>query len=359
MKDLNEMKTILEDCEKRSQSIRDWFDVDSKQTELQKMYGQISSVGFDKDLNRDISYLSKLISKFNQLEVSQATARFFFDEICESPDQDLIAEVFEDVLKFQAELEEFELIALFNEDDKKNAIITINSGAGGTEAQDWAKMVFKMYHKWALKKGFVVEILNLLKNDHDGIKNIDFLVTGKYAYGLLKSETGVHRLVRNSPFDSKNSRHTSFSSVLVTPEIDDNILIELKDSEIEIDTYCAASGSGGQNVNKVETAVRVTHIPSQIVIRCQSERSQHQNIDIALKILRSRLYEMELQNRMAASKELHSTLVSISWANQIRSYFLQPKIIIKDHRTGMESFDSDGVLNGDIDRFIHAFLLKK
>lgn len=251
---------------------------------------------------------------------------------------------------------DFELQQMFKDDDLNNAIVSINSGAGGLEAQDWSRMLFRMYQRWAEKHRFNFDIINIVKTDNDGIKNVDFVIGGKFAYGLLKVETGVHRLVRNSPFDAKNSRHTSFSSVFVSPEIDDKIEIKIDDNDIRIDKFCA-SGPGGQHVNKTESAIRITHLATKIVVNCQNEKSQHSNQETAMKLLRSKLYELELRKKRERLQQLHDEKSDISWGNQIRSYFLQPKVIIKDHRTNIEFYDADRILGGDIDQFIREALL--
>lgn len=269
-----------------------------------------------------------------------------------------ISPISADVSSLNEKIEYFELEQIFNGDDANNCIVSINSGSGGLEAQDWARMLFRMYQRWCEKHGFEIKILNILKNGKEGLKNIDFLVSGKYAYGYLKVETGVHRLVRNSPFDAKNSRHTSFSAVFVSPEIDDKIVVEVRENDLRIDYFCA-SGPGGQNVNKVESAVRITHLPSKIVVSCQNERSKHQNLEMAHKLIRSKLYELERMKQMEKMSERHDNMSDISWGYQIRSYFLQPKVIIKDHRTQIELYNADAVLGGDIDVFIKSALIGK
>jgi peptide chain release factor 2 len=252
-----------------------------------------------------------------------------------------------------------ELNKLFGEkDDFNNAIVSINAGAGGTEAQDWAAMLLRMYLRWSEKRGFTAEITDILPDEEAGLKNVCFTVTGDYAYGNLKSESGIHRLVRISPFDASSRRHTSFASVLVTPEIDDEISISIDEGDLRIDTY-RASGAGGQHVNKTDSAVRITHVPTQIAVQCQSQRSQHKNKATALKILRSKLYELELQKQYKEREGLQSAKKEIAWGSQIRSYVLQPYRLVKDHRTNLDIGNVDGVLNGDIDEFIKTFLLLK
>ena len=245
---------------------------------------------------------------------------------------------------------------LKSEDDRLSAIVSINSGAGGTEAQDWAEMLFRMYSRWAESKGYDIATVNVLAGDEAGIKNITFMVEGKYAYGLLKAESGVHRLIRISPFDTGKRRHTSFASVFVSPEIDEDFEVEVNESDLRVDTF-RASGAGGQHVNKTDSAVRITHFPTGIVVTCSNEKSQHRNKAIAMKILRSRLYEKRLEEERAKQDELHHQKKEIAWGSQIRTYTMQPYRLVKDHRTGLEAGNVDAVLNGQIDRFIETYLL--
>jgi peptide chain release factor 2 len=245
---------------------------------------------------------------------------------------------------------------LSGELDKNNAIVSINSGAGGTEAQDWAQMLLRMYLRWAERKGFSTEIVDTLYGEEAGIKNVTFIVRGEYAFGYMKAEIGVHRLVRISPFDSNARRHTSFTSVAVIPEIDDEIKIDIPESDLRIDVY-RSGGPGGQGVNTTDSAVRITHLPTNLVVVCQNERSQHKNKALALKILRARLYEIERKKREDEIDKLHREKKAIEWGSQIRSYVLQPYQLIKDHRTNHETGNVNAVLDGSIDDFIQAFLL--
>lgn len=250
-------------------------------------------------------------------------------------------------------------IALFlpGEHDSKNAIVTINAGAGGTESMDWAAMLLRMYVKWASKKGFKAEVIDKLEGEEAGIKSVTFTVEGKYAYGLLKGETGVHRLVRISPFDASRRRHTSFAAVYVYPDMEDDEDVEIDTKDLKIETF-RASGPGGQYVNMTDTAVRVTHIPTEIVVTCQKERSQYRNKQIALRILKAKLLDLERKKKKKEMEKISGEKKRIEWGNQIRSYTLQPYKLVKDHRTGHEEAKAEEVLDGEIDRFIESFLKK-
>jgi peptide chain release factor 2 len=242
-------------------------------------------------------------------------------------------------------------------DDQSNAIVSLHPGAGGTEAQDWAEMLLRMYLRWADQKGYKTEIMEYQPGEEAGVKSVTITVEGEYAYGHLKAEAGIHRLVRISPFDANSRRHTSFASVFVYPEIDETVKVEIIESDLRIDTY-RASGAGGQHVNKTDSAVRITHLPTNIVVACQNERSQHKNKAMAMKILRSRLYELELEKQREKMETYHKTKKEIAWGSQIRSYVLHPYRMVKDHRTGLEIGNADGVLDGNIERFIQAYLLQ-
>lgn len=245
---------------------------------------------------------------------------------------------------------------LSSEQDSMNAIMSIHAGAGGTEAQDWVEMILRMYLRWAESRGFATKIIDLLPGDEAGIKSVTFTLEGEYAYGYAKAEIGIHRLVRISPYDASARRHTSFASVFVYPEVDDDIKIEIDEKDLRIDTF-RAGGKGGQHVNKTDSAVRITHLPTGIVVQCQNERSQHKNKSMAMKYLRSRLYEMELQQKNDKISEENKLKKDIAWGSQIRSYVLHPYKMVKDHRTNLENSNAGRVLDGDIDEFIQAYLM--
>lgn len=241
--------------------------------------------------------------------------------------------------------------------DIRNAIVSIHPGAGGTEAQDWASMLLRMYQRWCESKGYRTEVVDFQPGEEAGVKSVTFTVEGEYAYGYLKAESGVHRLVRISPFDASSRRHTSFASVFVYPEVEEDIDIDINEADLRVDTF-RASGAGGQHVNKTDSAIRITHLPTGIVVQCQNQRSQHKNRATAMKILRARLYELKLKEQEKKMESLHKDKRDIAWGSQIRSYVLQPYRLAKDHRTGIEVGNVDGVLEGDLDGFIEGYLLE-
>ncbi len=275
----------------------------------------------------------------------------------EEGDESALAEAKSKLDEIVVKVEDLEFKRILGEpEDTSNAIVSINAGAGGTEAQDWADMLLRMYLRYAERSGFKTEIVEYQEGDEAGLKSATFLVNGDYAFGYLKGESGVHRLVRISPFDSNKRRHTSFASVFISPEIDDSIEVDIDDKDLRVDTY-RASGAGGQHVNKTDSAIRITHAPSGIVVSCQNERSQRQNRETAMKILRARLYELEREKQREKMDELNSTKKEIGWGSQIRSYVLHPYRMIKDHRTDFETGNVDPVLDGDLSEFIKNYLI--
>jgi peptide chain release factor 2 len=303
------------------------------------------------------SRLEQAIARQERFETSieDAGVLFEFAEEDEESLHELRALI--ERLEGEINLAETEML-LSGENDRLNAICTIHPGAGGTESQDWAEMLLRMYLKWAERRGFKTEILDYQPGEEAGVKSVTFMVEGEYAYGLLAAEAGVHRLVRISPFDQASRRHTSFASLFVYPEIDENIEVEINDKDLRVDTY-RSTGAGGQHINTTDSAVRITHLPTGIVVACQNQRSQHQNRAVAMQVLRSRLYELELEKRRAETAELEANKQEISFGSQIRNYVLAPYRLVKDARTKLERGDVDSVLAGDIDDFIKSYLLSR
>jgi peptide chain release factor 2 len=301
--------------------------------------------------------LEIIVEGWRKLKNNIDDAEILFNLASEEDDEKTIEEIRKDIDVLQSSLRDEELkLMLGSEQDPMNAIMTIHAGAGGTEAQDWAEMILRMYLRWAERKGFTTSIIDYQPGDEAGVKSASLTIEGEYAYGYAKAEIGIHRLVRISPFDSGARRHTSFASVFVYPEIDDEIVIEVDENDLRIDTY-RSTGAGGQHVNKTDSAVRITHLPTGIVVQCQNERSQHKNKAMAMKFLKSRLYEMELQKHRKKLDELNKAKKDIAWGSQIRSYILHPYKLVKDHRTNLEVGNVNRVLDGDIDDLIEAYLM--
>ena len=292
----------------------------------------------------------------NELAGRLTDARGLADLLEADPDPGMEAELAKEVTALDRAVASFELKSMLQgPDDFRDALLTVHPGAGGTESQDWAEMLTYMYRRWAEQHGYKVTVLDIEPGEEAGIKSASLEIQGSYAYGFLKAEKGVHRLVRISPFDSQARRHTSFASVFVYPEIDDTIEIDLRDEDIKMDVF-RASGAGGQHVNKTSSAVRLTHIPTKLVVSCQQERSQHKNKETAMKMLRAALYQRKLEEQQAEQAKVEATKTDISWGNQIRSYVFQPYTMVNDHRTELKVTDVQKVMNGDLDQFIHSYL---
>jgi peptide chain release factor 2 len=342
------------------------FDLDKDEEELKKLEHIMSKANFwQKDqeevskINKQSAFLREKIDHWKTLFRETEEAKILADMAHEEDDPSALKEVEEDVFRLEKKLQDLELQSLLGDpDDKRNAIVSINAGAGGTESQDWTEMLFRMYLRWSESRGMSIEVVDYLPGDEAGVKNVTFTVSGPFAYGYLKSEHGIHRMVRISPFDATGRRHTSFASVSVIPEVDTDIQIDIDEKDLRIDTY-RASGPGGQHVNKTSSAVRITHLPTNIVVQCQNEKSQHRNKDTAMNLLKARLYELEKHKQEQKKQELHSNQKEIAWGSQIRSYVFNPYRMVKDHRTNHEVGDLDRVMNGDVDMFIDAYLRRR
>ncbi len=350
-------------CRRAWASSGGFFDVPAKRAELERIEAQASQPDFWNDQEA----AQRLMSERSSLERTLARQREFESHIEDAgvllefaeSDAESVPELRSLIERLEREVGQAETeMLLGGENDMLNAICTIHPGAGGTESQDWAEMLLRMYLKWAEGRGFKAEVLDYQPGEEAGIKSVTFRVEGEYAYGLLAAEAGVHRLVRISPFDQAARRHTSFASLFVYPEIDENIEVEVNEKDLRVDTY-RATGAGGQHINTTDSAVRITHIPTNIVVQCQNQRSQHQNRAVAMQILRSRLYELELEKRKAETAELEANKQDISFGSQIRNYVLAPYRLVKDARTKLERGDVDSVLAGDLDDFIKAYLLSR
>lgn len=339
------------------------FDLAASEERLKKIEKTLSNSDFwQKDHSEATELSQERGVLINQLEQWQRYKNeleeldILTNVALEENDQHSMKDLNKDLLELEKQIERYELQSLLGDrDDKRNAIIAVNAGAGGTEAQDWVEMLLRLYLRWAESRGMKTQIVDDLPGDEAGIKNVTFTVSGPYAYGYLKSEDGIHRMVRISPFDANARRHTSFASVSVLPEIEDDITVEINDKDIRVETF-RASGPGGQHVNKTSSAVRITHLPTNIVVQCQNEKSQHRNRELAMKILRARLYGLEKEKQEKEKQLRHQSQRDIAWGNQIRSYVFNPYQLVKDHRTDLEVGNIERVMNGDIDVFIEAYL---
>ena len=306
---------------------------------------------------RQRSMLQEAIERWEVLQQQLEEQRLMLELAEAEGELSVAAEISTALTKLEHDVAQTELARMLSgPDDEKSAILTIHAGAGGTESQDWAEMLLRMYLRWAERKGFGTQIIDILAGEEAGVKSVTMLIEGKYAYGYAKAESGVHRLIRLSPFDANNRRHTSFASVFVIPEIEDDIQVVVNEADLRIETF-RAGGHGGQHVNVTDSAVRIIHIPTGIVVQCQNERSQHKNRAFAMKVLRSRLYELEKEKRTEKLEQYSQSKKEIAWGHQIRSYILHPYRLIKDHRTDLEVGDVEAVLDGDLDPFIEQYLL--
>ncbi len=362
MVEFDEFKTAVNGFREPLEEVKDSLDLDNKQLRIQELEREMEAPGFWdvpeqsqkktielKNLKDDIATYDHLKEQLEEIEV-------LIEMGDEEEDLDVIPEIQEGIAAFQETMEEIRIKTLLSgEFDSANAILTIHAGAGGTEAADWASMLYRMYTRWAAKKGFAVEELDFQAGDEAGIKSVTFQVDGLNAYGLLKSEAGVHRLVRISPFNAAGKRQTSFVSMDVMPDIEEDVDVEVRDEDIRIDTY-RSSGAGGQHINKTSSAIRITHFPSGIVVQCQNERSQHMNKDKAMQMLKAKLYMLKLEENAQKAADIRGEVKEIGWGSQIRSYVFQPYTMVKDHRTSAETGNVDAVMDGSIDLFINAYL---
>ncbi|MBU1181074.1 MAG: peptide chain release factor 2 [Proteobacteria bacterium] len=360
-----DLKQSIKDINQKIIELKAIFDLDNKEKRLNEIEFLISKDNFweshDKatPLLKERRLLSSKIDSFNKLATDFEESEIMFNLAMEESDSSVIEEVSSQLQNIRDKIKKASLdLMLDGEDDQNNAIVSINAGAGGTEAQDWAEILFRMYARWVERKGFKFNLIDFQPGDEAGIKSVTFMAEGEYAYGYLKTEKGVHRLVRISPFNANGKRHTSFASVFVYPELDNEIAIDVDEKDLRVDVF-RASGAGGQHVNKTSSAVRITHMPSGIVVQCQQERSQHRNKEMAMTVLKSRLYQLEKQKQDDKLQEMHDGKEEIAWGSQIRSYVLHPYQMIKDHRINLETGNVSSVLDGAIDPFIEGVLLAR
>jgi peptide chain release factor 2 len=339
------------------------FNPDKMQSELSELQKQQEDPSFWNDManaqkvNRRVKMLETTLHRYQGLRKRCDDAVEMMEMLMAEEDDELGAELEREVADLDEKAEELHIDALLSgQYDANNAIVSIHAGAGGTEAQDWAQMLYRMYNYYCEKKGWKVTVLDLLDGDEAGIKSVTFRIEGDYVYGYMKAEKGVHRLVRISPFDAASRRHTSFTSVDVMPELEDDGDIEIRPEDLRVDTY-RSSGAGGQHVNKTESAIRITHLPTGIVVSCQNERSQIQNRETAMRMLRSKLAEVREREQMEKLAEIQGDLKKIEWGSQIRSYVFHPYQMVKDHRTGVETGNIEKVMNGDLEEFVRAYLI--
>ncbi len=362
MLQFEEIKQALTDLEPELRDLADALGLEKTKEEIEKLEQQAAAPGFWDDLENTQKVLQRTSALKGKVESYDKLCGQFDDTMAlaemgdEAEDLSILPEAQEELENFKNNLEAIRLTTLLTgEYDSKNAILTFHAGAGGTEAQDWAEMLYRMYNRWGERHGFQVKTLDFLDGEEAGLKSASVLIEGENAYGFLKSEAGVHRLVRVSPFDSSGRRHTSFASLEVMPEIDDTIEVEIDPADIKMDVY-RASGAGGQKVNKTSSAVRLTHIPTGIVVACQVERSQYQNRDVAMRMLKSKLIEIKEREHLEKISDIKGEQKEIAWGSQIRSYVFMPYTLVKDHRTGFESGNINAVMDGDLDGFINAYL---
>ena len=357
-----EVKQSLTDLEPELRDLADALGLEKTKEEIEKLEQEAAAPGFWDHPENTQKVLQRTSGLKNKVESYEKLCRQFDDAMAlaemgdEAEDLSILPEAQEELEAFKSSLEAMRLTTLLTgEYDAKNAILTFHAGAGGTEAQDWAEMLYRMYHRWGERHGFQVKTLDYLEGEEAGLKSASVLIEGENAYGFLKSEAGVHRLVRVSPFDASGRRHTSFASLEVMPEIDDTIEVEIDPADIKMDVY-RASGAGGQKVNKTSSAVRLTHIPTGIVVACQVERSQYQNRDVAMRMLKSKLIEIKEREHLEKISDIKGEQKEIAWGSQIRSYVFMPYTLVKDHRTGYETGNINAVMDGDLDGFINAYL---
>ncbi|MDN3440066.1 MULTISPECIES: peptide chain release factor 2 [Psychrobacter] len=359
--EINPYQEQIKDLSERGQDLRRYLDFDGKQERLEEVNLELENPELWNDperatkINKEKSHLDGVIDVVVSLETTLEDASAMLELAVEAEDESLLADVQSELDSAEKRVADLEFRRMFSgEMDPNNCYLDIQSGSGGTEAQDWAEMLLRMYTRWAEAHGFKVDVIEVSSGSVAGIKSATIEIKGDYAFGWLRTEIGVHRLVRKSPFDSNNGRHTSFAAVFVSPEIDDNVEIDINPADLRIDTY-RSSGAGGQHVNTTDSAVRITHEPSGVVVTCQNERSQHGNKATAMKMLRAKLYELEMQKRMESQQAVEDGKSDVGWGSQIRSYVLDDSRI-KDLRTGVETFNTGAVLDGDLDQFIEASL---